>query len=156
MLNSLLTSTLLATSALSAVVSAQQGLPKWKVTNFNGACARQGCTYDFTISSPPSGSIPSFSAKCSGEEKRAELKTYFKPCNVNDGGLGNRGVGAKYMARESIDVGTYSALIVTFAYTDLSSASPGFVHNYTGQAPITINQSSGPAYDFIVTPKESV
>lgn len=31
----------------------------------------------------------------------------------------------------------------------------GAVHNYTGQAPITINQAVAPAYDFTITPKET-
>lgn len=121
MFQTLLASTLLAMST-SAAVMTPEALPTWKVTGFNAGCARRGCTYEFTVSAPASGAIPAFSAKCSGEENRS-LTTYFVPCNVNDSGKGNRGVGAKYLPREDINNGTLKAIVVTFAYTDISEGT---------------------------------
>lgn len=121
MFNSLIASTLLAMSA-SAAVLAPAPLPTWQVKGFNAGCARRGCTYEFTVSGPASGPIPAFSAKCSGDQSRSTT-TYFTPCNVNKGGKGNIGVGAKYRALDNINTGNFNQIVVTFAYTDISSGS---------------------------------
>jgi hypothetical protein len=146
----------------------------WLVTNWGAGCAHRGCFYDFIITAPASRSIPAFSAYCSGDEETAN--GFFRPCGVNDSGLGNRGVAAKFIPRKNPNIGSpLSYFAVSFAYTDISTGrhvtliavifiasecmvkkqnSPGTVHNFTGYGDAVFNQFVGPARNFTITPTE--
>lgn len=106
----------------SSVAAVAETTPStWNIINWNAGCLRRGCFYDFNVTSPAYGEIPSFSARCSGDEERAN-QTFFKPCGVNDAGLGNRGVSAKFVARDDPN-GHISKIAISFAYTDLTSGA---------------------------------
>ncbi|TID25903.1 putative amino-acid permease [Venturia nashicola] len=149
MLKSLLAPTLLAVFT-SAAVMVPEPPPNWQVKNFNGLCARSGCSYDFDVSGPARGSIPSFMAHCSGEEKRT-LQTFFAPCNVKAGGSGNIGVSAKYLPRKDVNTGIIDTIAVSLAFNDLATGTAGIFNNYTGTAPITMTQVVAPL-SFTITP----
>ena len=122
MFNPLLASLVLAMFTLGAVAVSGNSSWTWSVVNWGAGCARRGCFYDFNITVPANGAAPAVSAYCSGDEDRTN-QTYFKPCGVNDNGLGNRGVSAKFVPRDDPNYGTINQIAVAFAYTDISSGS---------------------------------
>jgi hypothetical protein len=92
----------------------------WFVTHWGAGCVRRGCFYDFNITAPAYGSIPAFSAYCTGDEENAN--GFFRPCGINDDGLGNRGVAAKFIPRENPNYGSpLNYFAVSFAFTDIST-----------------------------------
>jgi hypothetical protein len=121
MLNPLLASALLAMSSSGAIAASNASSWTWNVVNWGAGCAHRGCFYDFNIKAPANGDIPAFSAYCSGDEDRSKIQTFFKPCGVNDNGLGNRGVAAKFVPRDDINYGNIKQIAVSFSYTDISS-----------------------------------
>lgn len=118
----LLVSILLALYSHGVASTSESSAWSWNIVNWSAGCARRGCFYDFNITAPANGLNPAFSAHCSGDEDRTN-QTFFRPCGVNDDGLGNRGVGAKFLPRDDINYGTLEAIAVTFAYTDISSGA---------------------------------
>jgi hypothetical protein len=92
----------------------------WNIVNWEAGCARRGCFYDFNITALVDGLNPAFSAHCSGDEDRTN-QTFFRLCGVNEDGLGNRGVAAKFLPRDDINYGAIKAIAVIFTYTDVSS-----------------------------------
>lgn len=109
-----LTSAVLAMSSVAAA--------DWSIVNWEAGCVRQGCFYDFNVTAPANGDIPSFAARCTGDEDRTNV-TYFKPCGVYDSGLGNRGVGAKFVPRVDQDYDPIKQIAVTFQYTNITSGA---------------------------------
>lgn len=109
---------LLSAAALLATLSSV-AVADWNIINWGAGCARRGCYYDFNVTGPADGVIPSFGARCHGDEEHTS-ETFFKPCGVYDAGLGNRGVSAKFVPRPDPN-GNIKQIAVSFEYLNLTS-----------------------------------
>lgn len=109
---------LLSAAALLAATSSVAAAD-WNIINWGAGCARRGCYYSFNVTGPADGVIPSFSAYCTGDEEHTK-ENFFKPCGVNDAGLGNRGVSAKFVPRPDPN-SNIKQIAVSFEYLNLTT-----------------------------------
>lgn len=111
---------LLSAAAALLATASSVACADWNIVNWEAGCARSGCYYNFNVTGPADGEIPSFGAYCNGYEYRTN-ETFFQPCGVYDSGLGNRGVSAKFVPRSDLNNGRLEKIAVSFAYTDVAT-----------------------------------